>query len=246
MSTESNPYALALQTTQDAYRMSVSYPPVTGVVSDTEQVRQAMKQELDELTARAEHWDYLQALKTQAVLPLRLPAHTRSIAQQLCEAAQCAPGNSQVKLRVYNLSAPFNKPKLQLEAITVTDGIVTILGRYERDAPEKFTHEALHTTREFTYTLNNSIEAITSWVVLELPAIKYKSRDSQVKYVHEYRRIMETNEVFLRDPGLYLFIPYNELDHEGFSNPLYRQKIRTKAKQRSHRYLSKQQNRRYS
>lgn len=243
MSTESNPYALALQTTQDAYRMSVSYPPVTGVVSDTEQVRQVMKQELDELTARAEHWDYLQALKTQAVLPLRLPAHTRSIAQQLCEAAQCAPGNSQVKLRVYNLSAPFNKPKLQLEAITVTDGIVTILGRYERDVPEKFTHEALHTTREFTYTLNNSIEAITSWVVLELPAIKYKSRDSQVKYVHEHQQIMKTDEVFLRDTGLYLFIPYNKLDHENFSNPLYRQKIRTKAKQRSRCYLSKRQNR---
>lgn len=207
MSTESNPYALALQTTQDAYRMSVSYPPVTGVVSDTEQVRQAMKQELDELTARAEHWDYLQALKTQAVLPLRLPAHTRSIARQLGEAAQCAPNNSQVKLRVRNLSAPFNKPKLQLEAITVTDGIVTILGRYERDAPEKFTHEALHTTREFTYTFDNTLNAIKPWAVLDLPAIKYTSHVAQVKYVHEHRRIMETNEVFLRDPGLYLFIP---------------------------------------
>ena len=238
-----NPYARALQVAQDTYRMSVSYTPAPGVMSSTEQVSKSMKQELDELTARAEHWDYLQALKTQAVLPLRLPAHTRSIAQQLCEAAQCAPGNSQVKLRVYNLSAPFNKPKLQLEAITVTDGIVTILGRYERDAPEKFTHEALHTTREFTYTLNNSIEAITSWVVLELPAIKYKSRDSQVKYVHEHQQIMKTDEVFLRDPGLYLFIPYNEPDHEGFSSPIYHQKSRTKAKQRSRRYLPKQQNR---
>ena len=63
MSTESNPYALALQTTQDAYRMSVSYQPVTGVVSDTEQVRQAMKQELDELTAC--RYDYL---RTREVL----------------------------------------------------------------------------------------------------------------------------------------------------------------------------------
>ena len=212
MAKESNPYARALKVAQDAYRMSVSYPPVTGVVSDTEQVRQAMKQELDELAARAEHWDYLQALKTQAVMPLRLPAHTRSIAQQLREAAQCAPDNSKVKLRVRNLSAPFNKPKLQLEAITVTDGIVTILGRYERGAPEKFTHEALNTTREFTYTLNNTVNTIKPWVVLELPAIKYKGRDSQVKYVHEHRQIMKTDEVFLRDPGLYLFIPYNKSD----------------------------------
>ena len=57
---------------------------------------------------------------------------------------------------------------------------------------------------------------------------------------------MKTDEVFLRDPGLYLFIPYNKLDHENFSNPLYRQKIRTKAKQRSRRYLSKRQNRSHS
>lgn len=202
-----------------------------------------MKQELDELTARAEHWDYIQELKTQAVLPLRLPAHTRSIAQQLREAAQCAPDNSQVMLRLRTLSEPFNKPKLQLEAVSVTDGIVTILGRYERDVSEEFTHEALHTTREFTYTLDKGVEVIKPWGVLDLPAIKYTGHVAQVKYVHEYRCIIETNEVFLRDPGLYLFIPYNEPDHEGFSSPIYHQKSRTKAKQRSRRYLPKQQNR---
>lgn len=206
MAEEINPYIRAITAAQDAYRMS-SYTPAPDVVSDTERMSRAIKQELDELTARAEHWDYTQVLKTQAVLPIRLPAHTRSIAQQLREAAQCAPNNSQVKLRVRNLSAPFNKPKLQLEAITVTDGIVTILGRYERDAPEKFTHEALHTTREFTYTFDNTLNAIKPWAVLDLPAIKYTSHVAQVKYVHEHRRIMETNEVFLRDPGLYLFIP---------------------------------------
>lgn len=246
MSTESNPYACALQAAQDAYRTSVSYTPVTGVVSDTEQVCQTMRQELDELTARAKHWNYTQALKTQAVIPLRLPAHTRSIARQLQEATQCAPDNSQVMLRVRNLSEPFDKPKLQLEAIIVTDGIVTILGRYERDAPEKFTHEALHTTREFTYTFDNTLNEIKPWAVLDLPAIKYTSHVAQVKYVHEHRRIMETNEVFLRDSGLYVFIPYNEPNHENFSNPLYRQNIRTKAKQRSRRYLSKRQNRSHS
>lgn len=245
MAEEINPYIRAITAAQDAYRMS-SYTPATGVVSDTEQVSLSMRQELDELTARAEHWNYTQALKTQAVLSLRLPAHTRSIARQLQEVAQCAPNNSQVKLRVRNLSAPFNKPKLQLAAISVTDGIVTILGRYERDAPEKFTHEALHTTQEFTYTLDNTVDAIQPWAVLDLPAIKYTGHVTQVKYVHEHRRIMETKEVFLREPGLYLFIPYHEPDHENFSNPLYCQKVRAKAKQRSHRYLSEQQNRSHS
>lgn len=241
MAKESNPYARALKVAQDAYRMS-SYTPAPDVVSDTERMSRAIKQELDELTARAEHWNYIQALKTQAVLPLRLPAHTRSIAQQLREAAQCAPDNSQVMLRVRNLSEPFNKPKLQLEAVSVTDGIVTILGRYERDVSEEFTHELLHTTREFSYMLDKGVEAIKPWAVLDLPAIKYTGHESRVEYIHEHRRIMETNEVFLRDPGLYLFIPYNEPNHKNFSNPIYRQKERTKAKQRSRRYLSKQQN----
>ena len=205
-----------------------------------------MKQELDELTARTKHWDYIQALKTQRVVPLRLPAYTRSIAWQLQEAAQCAPDNSQVILRVRNLSAPFNKPKLQLETLSVADGITTILSRHERDAPEKFTHEALHATREFTYTLDKGVEAIKPWAVLDFPAIKYTGHVAQVKYVHEYRCIMETNEVFLRDPGLYLFIPYNELDHKKFSNLRYRNEARTKVKQRSRRYLSKRQNRSHS
>ena len=245
MAEEINPYIRAITAAQDAYRMS-SYTPAPDVVSDTERMSRAIKQELDELTARAEHWDYIQELKTQAVIPLRLPAHTISIARQLREAAQYAPASSQVKLRVRNQSEPFNKPKLQLETLSVTDSVTTILGRYERDVSEKFTHEALHTTREFSYMLDKGVGTIKPWTVLGLPAIKYAGHVAQVKYVHEYRRIMETNEVFLRDPGLYLFIPYNELDHEGFSNPLYRQKIRTKAKQRSHRYLSKRQNRRYS
>lgn len=246
MVNQNNPYTRALKAAQGACRVSVSCTPPAGVVSDTEQVSRAMGQELNELAARAEHWDYTQALKNQAVLPLRLPAHTRSIAQQLSEAAQCAPDNSQVKLRVRNLSAPFNKPKLQLETLSVTDGIATILGRYERDVSEKFTHEALHATREFTYTLDNTVNAIKTWAVLDLPAIKYTGHVAQVKYVQEHRRIMETNEVFLRDPGLYLFIPYNEPNHENFSKPLYRQKIRAKAKQRSRRYLSKRQNRSHS
>jgi hypothetical protein len=215
-------------------------------MSSTEQVSKFMKQELDEATARAEHWDYIQALKTQAVIPLRLPAHTISIARQLREAAQSAPDNSQVMLRVRNLSEPFNKPKLQLEAVSVTDGIVTILGRYERDVSEEFTHEALHTTREFCYMLDKGVEVIKPWDVLDLPAIKYTGHVAQVKYVHEYRCIMETNEVFLRDPGLYLFIPYSKPNHEKFSNLRYRNEARTKIKQRSRRYLSKRQNRSHS
>lgn len=145
-----------------------------------------------------------------------------------------------------NLSEPFNKPKLQLEAITVTDGIVTILGRYERDAPEDFTHEALHATREFTYTLDKTVNAIEPWAVLDLPAIKYTGHGAQVKYVHEHRQIMKTAEVFLREPGLYLFIPYNELDHEKFSNLRYRNEARNKIKQCSRCYLSKRQNRSHS
>lgn len=188
-----------------------------------------MKQELDELTARAEHWDYIQALKTQAVIPLRLPAHTISIARQLREAAQYAPTNSQVKLRVRNQSQPFNKPKLQLETLSVTDSITTILGRYERDVSEKFTHEALHTTREFSYMLDKGVGAIKPWTVLGLPAIKYTGHESRVEYVHEHRRIMETDEVFLREPGLYLFIPYNEPDLERLSNLRHCHKTRIKA-----------------
>ena len=213
MAEKPNPYAHALQVAQDAYRMSLSCT-ASGVMSSAEQVNKSMKQELDELTARAEHWDYIQALKTQAVIPLRLPAHTISIARQLREAAQYAPENSQVKLRVRNQSKPFNKPKLQLETLSVTDSITTILGRYERDVSEKFTHEALHTTREFSYMLNKGIEAIKPWVVLDLPAIKYTGHESRVEYVHEHRCIMETDEVFLREPGLYLFIPHNEPDLE--------------------------------
>lgn len=210
---ESNPYAHALQVAQDACRMSVSYP-APEVMSSTEQVSKSMKQELDEAAARAEHWDYIQALKTQRVVPLRLPAHTISIARQLCEAAQYAPENSHVKLRVRNQSKPFNKSKLQLETLSVTDGTATILGRYERNVPEKFTHELLHTTREFSYILDKGVEAIKPWAVLDLPAIKYTGHESRVEYVHEHRCIMETDEVFLRESGLYLFIPYNEPDLE--------------------------------
>lgn len=194
--------------------MSVSCTPETEAIPDRRRVTQSMKQELDETKARAEHWDYIQVLKTQAVMPLRLPAHTISIARQLREAKQCAPENSQVKLRVRNQSEPFDKQKLQLETLSVTDGIVTVLGRYVRDVPEKFTHEALNTTREFTYTLDNGIDAIKPWVVLNLPAVKYTGQETRVEYVHEYRQIMVTDEVFLREPGLYLFIPYNEPDLE--------------------------------
>lgn len=151
-------------------------------------------------------------LKTQRVVPLRLPAYTRSIARQLREAAQCAPEDTRIKIRVRNVSEPFSKPKLRLELFAVTGDGVTVLGRYEHSVPKRFTHELLHTTQGFTYTLDNSIEAIVPWVVLEPPAIKYTGPDSQVKYVHEHRQIIKTNEVFLREPGLYLFIPYSESD----------------------------------
>jgi hypothetical protein len=183
-------------------------------MSSTEQVSKFMKQELDEATARAEHWDYIQALKTRRVVPLRLPTHTSCISRWLREVAQCVPEDTRIELKVHNVNEPFNKPKLRLELTAVTGGSVTVLGQCERRAPERFTHESLHTARGFTYTLDNSIEAIAPWIVLELPAIKYTGHDSLVKYVPEHRQIMKTDEVLLREPGLYLLIPYNEPDLE--------------------------------
>lgn len=208
----SNPYTAAGEASRNSYRMSVSCTGPEAVTSKPERVRQSMKRELDELTARAEYRDYIQALKTRRVVSLRLPAYTSCIARRLREVAQCAPEDTHIKLKVHNVNEPFNQPKLRLELTAVTGGSVTVLSQYERRAPERFTHESLHTARGFTYSLDNSIEAIAPWVVLELPTIKYKGHDSLVKYVHEHRQIMKTDEVFLREPGLYLFIPHNESD----------------------------------
>ena len=95
----SNPYTAAGEATRDSCRMSVSYAGPEAVTSKPERVRQSMKRELDELTARAEHWDYIQAFKTRRVIPLHLPAHTSCIAWRLREVTQCAPEGTRIKLR---------------------------------------------------------------------------------------------------------------------------------------------------